>query len=89
MTPQKPKAPTEARRPANLPAGQRTYPAKGKTIVTHTVGALPIINRMLQRMRLKELLDKYLPPEDTRTKVATSRVILLLLKNLLISREPL
>jgi len=89
MPKRKPSTQPEVRRPPNLPAGQRTYRTNGKTIVTHTVGALPIIHRMFGRMRLQELLDKHLPPEDSRTKVATSRVILLLLKNLLVSREPL
>jgi transposase len=49
---------------------------------------MPIINRLLERMRLGELLGKHLPKEDRRTKIDTPRVVLLLLKNLLISREP-
>jgi transposase len=78
----------EARRPKDLPAGQRTNPLHGKTILTHSIGALPIINRLLKRMRLEEFLQRHLPPEDERTKVDTPRVVLLLLKNLLVSREP-
>jgi transposase len=39
-------------------------------------------------MRLNDFLQQHLPPEDGRTKVATPRVILLLLNNLLVSREP-
>lgn len=88
MAKRKPKAQPEARRPKNLPAGQRTNPAHGKSILTHSIGALPIINRLLKRMRLQEFLQRHLPPEDGRTKVDTPRVVLLLLKNLLISREP-
>ena len=78
----------EARRPADLSAGQRTYRAQGKRIVTHSVGALPILNRLLERMRLQEFLARHLPAEDDRTKVDTPRVVLLLLRNLLVSREP-
>jgi transposase len=85
----RPKAQPEARRPKNLPAGQRTKSAHGKTILTHSIGAMPIINRLLKRMRLQEFLQRHLPPEDNRTKVDTPRVVLLLLKNLLISREPM
>lgn len=84
----RPRIEPEARRPKDLPAGQRTHPAHGKTILTHSVGALPIINRLLKRMRLQEFLERHLPPEDNRTKVDTPRVVLLLLRNLLVSREP-
>lgn len=79
----------EARRPKNLSAGQRTYRAHGKMIVTHAVGAMPILNRLLERMQLDEFLRRHLPPEDDRTKVRTPQVVLLVLKNLLVSREPM
>jgi transposase len=84
----KPKTQPEARRPKNLPAGQRTNSVHGKTILTHSIGGLPIINRLLKRMRLQDFLKRHLPPEDNRTKVDTPRVVLLLLRNLLVSREP-
>jgi len=83
------KSQPEARRPQDLPAGQRTNSVHGKTILRHSIGALPIINRLLKRMRLQEFLERHLPPEDGRTKVDTPRVVLLLLRNLLVSREPL
>ncbi len=89
MAKRKPKTQPEARRPKNLPAGQRSNSSGGKTILTHSVGALPILNRLLKRMRLQEFLGRHLPPEDNRTKVDTPRVVLLLLRNLLVSREPM
>lgn len=87
----KPKRKTqpEARRPKNRPDGQRTYATHGRHILTHAVGALPILNRLLQRMRLQEFLTQYLSPEDKRTKIDTPRVVLLILRNLLVSREPM
>jgi transposase len=88
MAKRRPKPQPEARRPKDLPAGQRTRALHGKTILTHSIGALPIINRLLKRMRLEEFLERHLPPEDKRTKVDTPRVVLLLLRNLLVSREP-
>jgi transposase len=88
MAKRKTKTQPEARRPKNLPAGQRTQPAHGKTILTHSIGGLPIINQVLKRMRLEEFLRRHLPPEDNRTKIDTPRVVLLLLRNLLVSREP-
>jgi transposase len=89
MAKRRAQAQPEARRPKNLTDGQRTYRSRGKAIRTHSVGAIPIINRLLKRMRLQEFLLRHLPPEDDRTKVDTPRVVLLLLKNLLVSREPL
>ena len=61
----------------------------GQTLISHTVGVLPIVNRILKRMRLEEILQDYLPPEDGRTKLPTSRALLVLLKNILICREPI
>ena len=89
MAKRKRKTQPEARRPKDRPDGQRTYAAHGQHILTHAVGALPILNRVLQRMRLKEFLTQSLPPEDKRTKIDTPRVVLLILRNLLVSREPM
>jgi transposase len=54
-----------------------------------TVGALPILNRIIQRMKLEEFLRAYLPREDGRTRLSTARGILVLVKNILISRQPI
>jgi len=40
-------------------------------------------------MRLKEHLQAYLPAEDGRTKPSTTKTLLVLIRNLLVSREPL
>jgi transposase len=89
MAKRKRKTQPEARRPKNLTDGQRTYRAHGKVLRTHSIGAVPIINRLLGRMRLHEFFARHLPPEDQRTKVDTPRVVLLVLRNLLISRQPM
>jgi len=61
----------------------------GQTLTTHDVGALPLLNWILKRMKLDEFLQEYLPPEDGRTKIPAARVLLVLVRNLLVSREPL
>jgi transposase len=63
--------------------------ADGRTLNSRRLGALPILDRVLERLRLEEFLRERLPQEDSRTKVPTARGLLLLLKNLLLSREPL
>jgi transposase len=54
-----------------------------------TIGALPILNEFLRRMRLEDFLRAALPPEDRRTKLSPAKALLVLLRNLLISREPI
>jgi transposase len=50
---------------------------------------LPILNRVLERMRLEEHLRAYLPAEDGRTRPSTPKALLALVRNLLLCREPL
>ncbi len=57
------------------------------TLHSRAIGALPIINRFIQRCRIRETLEKFLPAEDGRNRVNTA--ILLLVRNILISREPI
>jgi len=54
-----------------------------------TVGALPLVNRLLGRTRLEEFLRDALPREDGRTKLSPTKALLVLLRNLLLSREPI
>jgi transposase len=63
--------------------------AKGRTLTSYRVGALPIINRLLERVRLDEFLRSYLPRADRRCRIAPSIGISILLKNVLLAREPL
>ncbi len=60
-----------------------------RTLRSEKIGALPIINHFIRRLRLEELLEEHLPPEDKRVKVPAAKALLVLLRNLLISREPL
>ena len=62
--------------------------SSGKTLRTYDVGALPIINRILKRMRLSAILEECLPRDDSRTRMATHRGLLVLVRNILIAREP-
>jgi len=59
------------------------------TLRSYSVGALPIINRILDRMQLEDILAAHLPGEDARTKIPTSHGVMLLIRNILIAREPL
>ena len=56
---------------------------------SRTVGALPIVNHYLDRLHIQPLLEKYLEPSDPRCSVAPERVLMLLIRNLVIHRQPL
>jgi len=54
-----------------------------------TVGALPIVNHFLTRLRLEELLTAQLPTRDGRGRLPVARAVCVLVQNLLLAREPL
>jgi len=56
---------------------------------SYTVGAVPIIEHVFRRLNLAEILQRYLPVEDARTKLSPATGILLLVRNVLICREPI
>ncbi len=63
--------------------------AARRTLRSYTIGALPILDRLFDRLRLEPILRDHLPREDRRSRIPTATGLLLLLKNLLVSREPL
>jgi len=54
-----------------------------------TLGPLPIINRFLERLRLDRFLAQFVPLTDRRLKLAPAVGLSVLLRNVLVSREPL
>jgi transposase len=60
-----------------------------QSLRSEKIGALPILNHFLKRLQLDELLKDALLPEDKRVKVPARKALLVLLRNLLVSREPL
>ena len=89
MAKRKPKACPEARRPVGVASGQRAKKRAGSTLLSHGVGAIPLLTRILDRMQLESLFQQHVPDSDRRTKPATAKVLKLLVCNLLVSREPL
>ena len=63
--------------------------AQGQTLNSRRVAALPILAPFLKRLRIEEALGDRLPREDRRWRVATATALLLLVRNLLVCREPL
>lgn len=71
-----------------LPVGAAAQ-ANGRRLRRFQVGALPLVNHYLERLGLDELLAKHLPPDDVRQTLPTVRVVLLMIRNVLIARQPL
>ncbi len=63
--------------------------AGDQTLRSYEIGALPIINSILDRMNLEAILRDYLPKETRRMKVPTATTLLVLIRNILVSREPI
>jgi transposase len=66
-----------------------TAHAQGHTLQSRRLGALPVLDRLLKRLNIEQFLEKRLPREDCRSRVSTATALLLLVRNLLVSREPL
>src|SRR5680860_561438 len=58
-------------------------------VVSAQVGALPIVNHVLDRLGLSRLLSAALGPGDGRVKLAAAVTIRLVATNLVLGREPL
>jgi hypothetical protein len=74
--------------PAALRPG-RIARAAGRTLSSYSIAALPILDRLFDRLRLGSILRDHLPREDRRSRIPTATGLLLLLRNILVSREPL
>lgn len=61
----------------------------GFTLLSHTVGALPLVNHVLRRLRFTEFLARHLPPPDPRAHVPPLSVLGVLTCNLVLARVPL
>jgi len=81
--------PSRTDRPRKPKRTGRQARAGRQTLRSEKIGALPILNHLIEQLRLEEFLREFLPPEDKRVKIPARKALLVLLRNLLISREPL
>jgi transposase len=58
------------------------------TLRSETIGCLPIVNRFLERMGLSERLDRYLPRDDARLRLAPAAVIGVVVRNIVVRHRP-
>ena len=67
----------------------RIAKASEQTLQSFAVGPLPILNRLLEQMDLENILRGHLRRDGSRTRLPTTTGLLVLLRNLLMSREPI
>ena len=79
----------EPQRPRQPGETARSKKGRQRTLNSRRIAALPILNHFLGRLRLRAFLSDHLPYEDGRTRIPTATALLVLVRNLLISREPL
>src|SRR6266542_544424 len=65
-------------------------PARGHRfgLRTQTLGALPVVNHFLDRIGLGDALEAGVPADDRRLRLAPAAVLGIVVRNLLIDREP-
>jgi hypothetical protein len=64
-------------------------PAHRFGLLTERLGPLPLINHFIARLGLDELLEQFAPTADGRVAVSYARTLGVLLRSLLVEREPM
>ena len=65
------------------------HPHTRFTLVSERLGPLPLVNAFLRRMGLEELLEKFVPTTDRRTAVSHAQALGVLLRSIVVEREPI
>ena len=63
--------------------------APGFVLDSKLVGAFPVVNHILKRLRFEQILRKHLPPPDPRALLPIERALGFLLRNLVLAHAPL
>lgn len=58
------------------------------TLESESVGALPIVNWFLSRMGVSERLERFVPHDDARLRLAPATVIGVVLRNIIVRHRP-
>ena len=65
-----------------------TDPSGPFELASQQLGPLPVINHFLARLGVHRLIEEYLPADDRRLKLAPAAVIGVVVRNLVLHREP-
>jgi hypothetical protein len=59
------------------------------SLQSERLGPLPLVNHFLERLGLEALLDRFVPTLDRRVRLPYAKALLVLLRSVLVEREPL
>jgi hypothetical protein len=59
------------------------------TLGTERLGPLPLVNHFLERMGLAEILERFVPTDDRRVALPYAKGLLVLLRSVVVEREPI
>jgi transposase len=61
----------------------------GLSLATERLGPLPLVNHFLSRLDLDARLDRFVPTQDRRVRVPYGKALGVLLRSILVEREPI
>jgi transposase len=64
-------------------------PGDAFDLVSRSVGALPVVNRFLARLRIESLLHRHLESPHPKRKIPAAQLLMALIRNLVLCRVPL
>ena len=67
----------------------QAHPPQRFALRSERLGPLPLINHFLERLGLEALLDQYVPTRDRRSAVAHAQALGVLLRSIVVEREPI
>jgi transposase len=63
-------------------------PTKRSRLVVERLGPLPLLNHLLDRLGVERLLNRFVPTNDPRTPLSHAKALGVLLRSILVEREP-
>lgn len=64
-------------------------PSQGFELQTERLGPLPLINHILEQLQLDALLERFVPTDDARVTLPYAKCLGVLLRSVLVEREPI
>jgi transposase len=65
------------------------WSAQALSLQSERLGPLPLVNHFLKRLGLEALLERFVPTLDRRVRLPYAKALLVLLRSVLVEREPL
>lgn len=72
-----------------MPSGQPlSTPSRSSRLRVERLGPLPLLNHLLERLGVERVLDRFVPTDDRRARISHAKALGVLLRSILVEREP-